>query len=62
MNPPETTAGSARHAGPHLGLVAIVFTALKLTSLIPVSAFGFAVGFLLPATIGERIGNPGQIA
>jgi hypothetical protein len=44
MNPPETITGSSRHAGPHLGLVAIVFAALKFASLIPVSAFGFAVG------------------
>jgi len=48
MNPPETIAGSVRHAGPHLGLVAIVFTALKFASLVPVSAFGFAFGIKPP--------------
>jgi hypothetical protein len=48
MNPPETIPGSSRHAGPHLGLVAIVFAALKFASLIPVSAFGFAVGIKPP--------------
>jgi len=38
----------ARHAGPHLGIVAIVFTALKFASLFPVSAFGFALGVKPP--------------
>lgn len=48
MNPPGIIAGSARHAGPPPGLVAIVFTALKFASLVPVSAFGFAFGIKPP--------------
>jgi hypothetical protein len=47
-NPARTQSRSPRHAGPNLGILAIVFTALKLGSLVPVSAFGFAFGVRPP--------------
>jgi hypothetical protein len=60
MNQSEKIVGSARHANPHLGLVAIVFTALKFATRFPGFVWLIAVGFLLPSPISERIGNPRQ--
>lgn len=39
---------AARHRGPHLGALAVVFVALKLASLFPVTIFGKILGFPPP--------------
>ena len=36
----NTAASTPRHAGPNLGIVAIVYVVLKVVSVLPVSAFG----------------------
>jgi hypothetical protein len=38
MNPPETPNMRIRHAGPNLGIVALVFTILFNAGLYPVTA------------------------
>jgi hypothetical protein len=48
-------AAVARHAGPHLGLVATVFTLLKLASIFVVSAFVTTPAFPGPTASGETI-------
>jgi hypothetical protein len=44
----EPNAESARYAGPHLGAAAVVYVALKIASVIPVSAFGIPFGVRPP--------------
>jgi hypothetical protein len=50
-----TSAAPAHHAGPHLGLVATVFTLLKLTSIFVVSAFVTRPAFPGPSASGDAI-------
>ena len=40
--------GAGRHRGPNPGILALVFTILKLASLFPVTIFGTAAGFRPP--------------
>jgi hypothetical protein len=45
MNNPEIATSTVQHAGPNLGVVAVIFTIL------------FNAGFLLPKTVHAPIGN-----
>jgi hypothetical protein len=49
------TATATRHAGPHLGLVAAIFTVLKLASIFVVSIFVTNPSFLAPSTAANAI-------
>jgi hypothetical protein len=44
----HTMATNVRHASPPLGIVATIFVTLKMASLVPVSAFGMALGIKPP--------------
>jgi len=48
MNSQPTTSATVRHAGPHLGILAIVYTALFNAGLAAVSAFGIPFGVRRP--------------
>jgi len=68
MNAPtlqRNKSGSANgpiyHRGPNPGVVAVVFTVLKLASLFPVTIFGIAVGFQ-PPYFPPASAPPDQIA
>ncbi len=45
---PNTTSSTRRHAGPHLGMLAIVYTLLFIAGLCAVSAFGIPFGVKQP--------------
>jgi hypothetical protein len=45
---PNTTSNTVRHAGPHLGMLAIVYTLLFNAGLCAVSAFGIPFGVKQP--------------
>jgi hypothetical protein len=44
MSSSENSRAVRRHASPHLGLVAVIFTALFLAGLYPVTIFGGTPG------------------
>jgi hypothetical protein len=52
---PNTPASEARHRGPNLGIVAMIFTVLFLAGLYPVTMFGGKPYFLGPRESASTI-------
>jgi hypothetical protein len=50
MNHPEIATRSVRHAGPNLGMVALVFTILSIAGLYPVTVFAGKPSFPAPCS------------
>jgi hypothetical protein len=61
MNHPEIAARSVRHAGPNLGMVALMFTILFSAGLYPVTVFAGKPYFPAPTASLDTIvlGSPG---